>query len=100
MVDSSLEVEFDYYHKWLGVSKRDQPPDHYRLLGIPTFTDDPEVIQHSYDQRMAFLRTLQLKHPAKVRDIMEEIIQARQWLLSPEKKLQYDRNLRVEYGVK
>ena len=34
----------DPYHKWLGISPKDQPPDHYRLLGIDRFESDPEVI--------------------------------------------------------
>ncbi|HQU46307.1 MAG TPA: hypothetical protein PK867_26105 [Pirellulales bacterium] len=36
---------FDPYRKWLGISPKDQPPDHYRLLGIELFDDDPDVIE-------------------------------------------------------
>ena len=35
---------FDPYHKWLGIPPKDQPPNHYRLLGIELFESDPEVI--------------------------------------------------------
>ncbi|HQU45105.1 MAG TPA: hypothetical protein PK867_19985 [Pirellulales bacterium] len=35
---------FDPYHKWLGIPPKDQPPNHYRLLGIELFEEDLEVI--------------------------------------------------------
>jgi hypothetical protein len=28
---------FDAYYQWLGISPKDQPPNHYRLLGIDVF---------------------------------------------------------------
>lgn len=34
---------FDPYHRWLGIPPKHQPADHYRLLGIDRFEDDPEV---------------------------------------------------------
>ena len=36
---------FDPYYKWLGIPPKDQPPNHYRLLGIDLFTPDPDVIE-------------------------------------------------------
>ena len=35
---------FDPYHKWLGIPPKDQPPNHYRLLGVDLFESDPDVI--------------------------------------------------------
>ena len=39
MADSSPDADsddgaFDPYHKWLGIPPKQQPPDHYRLLGV------------------------------------------------------------------
>ena len=34
----------DPYHRWLGIAPKDQPPSHYRLLGIDDFEPDPDVI--------------------------------------------------------
>ena len=31
---------FDPYHKWLGIPPQDQPPNHYRLLGVELFETD------------------------------------------------------------
>ena len=38
-------TEFDPYHKWLGIASKDQPPHHYRLLGIDLFESDLDVIE-------------------------------------------------------
>ncbi len=36
---------FDPYHKWLGIPAKDQPANHYRLLGLDLFEADAEVIE-------------------------------------------------------
>jgi hypothetical protein len=54
-----MPESFDAYYKWLGISPKDQPPNHYRLLGIELFDDDPDVIEAAADQRMAHVRTYQ-----------------------------------------
>ncbi len=51
--------EFDPYHKWLGIPKREQPPTYYRLLGIDRFELDADVIQAAADRQMAHVRTYQ-----------------------------------------
>jgi hypothetical protein len=38
-----VEEAFDPYRKWLGIPPEEQPPNHYRLLGIALFEDDPDV---------------------------------------------------------
>ena len=32
-----MAAAFDPYHRWLGISRNDQPPNHYRLLGLEMF---------------------------------------------------------------
>ena len=44
-----MSVSFDPYHKWLGILPKDQPPHHYRLLGLETFEDDLQVIEAAAD---------------------------------------------------
>ena len=39
-----MPEKFDPYHKWLGIPPKDQPPNHYRLLGIELFESDADVI--------------------------------------------------------
>ena len=45
--------EFDPYHVWLGINAKDQPPNHYRLLGIELFEANLDVIQSAADRQMA-----------------------------------------------
>ena len=35
-----MPVHFDPYHQWLSIPPKDQPPDHYRLLGLARFEGD------------------------------------------------------------
>jgi len=39
-----MSQDFDPYHKWIGIRPKDQPPNHYRLLGLELFESDPDVI--------------------------------------------------------
>lgn len=85
---------FDPYHKWLGIPPHEQPPDHYRLLGITRFEPDADVIANAADQRMAHVRTFQAgKHGPLSQRILNEIATARVCLLNAEKKRQYDLEL-------
>ncbi|NUQ65835.1 MAG: protein kinase, partial [Pirellulales bacterium] len=73
----------------------EQPPNHYRLLGVPLFADSPETIEHAADQRMLLLRTFQGgKHGASANKLLNEVAAARVCLLNPEKRIAYDRQLR------
>ena len=95
-----MSGSFDAYHKWLGISPKDQPPHHYRLLAIDLFESDPEVISSAADQRMGHVRAFQTgKHSALSQQLLNEIAAARVCLLSPEKKAEYDRQLRGQLGI-
>ena len=86
---------FDPYHKWLGISPKDQPPDYYRLLGVDRFESDPDVIASAADQRMVHVRSFQTgKHSAVSQNLLNEIATAKVCLLTAEKKAAYDRWLR------
>jgi hypothetical protein len=87
---------FDPYHKWLGIAPAEQPPTWYRLLGIPLFESDPDVIDAAADQRMAHLRKYQTgANSALSQQLLNEVASARIGLLSPEKKASYDADLRA-----
>lgn len=86
---------FDPYHKWLGIPSKEQPPNHYRLLGIRPFEDDPDVIESAADQRMGHLRTLQTgKHGKLSQRLLNEVAAAKVCLLRPDKRAAYDQRLR------
>jgi len=92
-----MQPEFDAYHKWLAIPPSEQPPNHYRLLGLPLFEADPDVISHAADQRMAHLRTFQTgRYGAESQKILNQISTARLCLLDPPKKQAYDQQLRAQ----
>lgn len=95
-----MSERFDPYHKWLAIPPEDQPPDHYRLLGLKQFESDPEVIDYAAEQRTRHVRAFQLaKHSEVSQRILNEIAAARVCLLNPEKKKSYDESLRRRPGA-
>jgi hypothetical protein len=60
-----MSEQFDPYYTWLGIPPPQQPPNHYRLLGVELFESNPDVIERAADRCMADLRTYQTgKHSA------------------------------------
>ena len=47
---------FDPYYKWLGIPPNEQPPHHYRLLGLQLFERDVEVIEAAANRQMAYVQ--------------------------------------------
>ena len=85
---------FDPYHKWLGIPPREQPPNHYRLLGIPQFESDLDVIESGADRQTIALRSFQIGPNAEIAErLLNEVAEARICLLKFEEKEQYDRTL-------
>lgn len=96
-----MSDHFDPYHKWLGIPPDEQPPDLYRLLGVPPFEADTDVIGNAADQRMAHLRTFQAgRYAALSQQLLNQLAAARVVLLHPEKRVQYDAQLRKELAAK
>src|SRR5262245_30330810 len=82
---------FDPYYKWLAIPPAEQPPDHYRLLGVARFETDLDVIEHAADSRMAFVRTFQNgPNSAESQTLLSELARARACLLNPPSKRDYD----------
>ena len=86
---------FNAYHKWLGIPPAEQPPNHYRLLGISAYENDPEVIDRAADGRMIFLRQNQSGpngHWSQL--LLNEVSAAHICLLDESTKQNYDAGLR------
>ena len=95
-----MSSSFDPYHKWLGISPKDQPPNHYRLLAIDLFESDLDVIDSAADQRMSHVRAYQTgKHSGLSQQLLNEIAAARICLLNTAKKEEYDRQLSAQLEV-
>jgi serine/threonine protein kinase len=90
-----MPAEFDPYHRWLGIPPREQPPNHYRLLGVQIFEQDADVIETAADQRTTNLRLHEDgKHGALAQRLLKEVSEAEVCLLLPERKAKYDEKLR------
>lgn len=86
---------FDPYLSWLGIRDPRRPPNHYALLGLALFENDPEVIAHAADRQMAHVRTFQTgPRSAESQRILNELAAAKICLLNPAKKQAYDAALR------
>ncbi len=86
---------FDPYHKWLGIAPKDQPPNHYRLLAVDVFESDPEVIDAAANRQMAYLQQRATgEHAVLSQQLLNEIAAARLCLLNPQKKADYDIQLK------
>ncbi len=94
--DENSMQSFDPYHLWLGIPPREQPPNHYRLLGIEFFESDAEVIAMAADRQMMHLRTFQSgKHSLHSQRLLNEVAAAKVVLLSPAAKAAYDERLQA-----
>lgn len=90
-----MPPKFDAYHTWLGIPPEDQPPNHYRLLGLTLFESNPTVIENAGDQRMAHLRTFQAaKHAVSSQKLLNGVSAAKLCLLNSDTKAPYDEQLR------
>lgn len=87
---------FDPYHKWLGIPPKDQPPNHYRLLGIELFETDADVIDAAANKQMAYVQGCATgPHIALSQKLLNEIASARLCLLTPAKKADYDAKIKA-----
>jgi hypothetical protein len=87
--------KFDPYHKWFGIPPSQQPPTHYRLLGLEPFEPDREVIDAAANQRIAYLQDIAAgPHGDASQRLLNEVAAARRSLLNPKTKMAYDEQLR------
>jgi len=90
-----MSESFDPYLKWLGIPPREQPPNHYRLLGIDPFCADPDVIDNAAERQMIYVRRFATgPHAAESQKLLNELAQARVCLLDEQARSVYDRHLR------
>jgi len=85
---------FDPYHKWLAIPPAEQPPSHYRLLGLQAFEDDAEVIASAADRQMAHVKSFATgPYSAQSQKLLDELARARITLLNAAAKKVYDAGL-------
>ncbi len=93
---NSTPSEFDPYHVWLSIAPDEQPPHHYRLLGLKPFESDLRVIESAADRQMAHVRTFQSgKYSKQSQQLLNEISAAKLCLLYEANKQAYDQDLKA-----
>ncbi len=86
----------DVYHLWLGIPPEEQPPTHYRLLGVPLFEQNAEVIRNAADRQRSHVKRLGVNQFQSIgQELLNEIEIAKICLLRPEKRAAYDEKLRT-----
>jgi sulfatase modifying factor 1 len=91
---SQPQHPFDPYHSWLGISREEQPPHYYRLLGLRPLEANAEVIAAAADRQMAYVKSFHAgKYAAFSQQILNELATARVCLLNAASKKQYDAQL-------
>ena len=76
--------DFDPYYTWLGIPPKDQPPTHYRLLGVELFEGNLDVVENAADRQMAHVRLFQNgPQGERSQKLLNEITSAKLCLLSP-----------------
>ncbi|MEM9413445.1 MAG: hypothetical protein AAGA30_20220 [Planctomycetota bacterium] len=52
-----MSESFDPYLKWLGIRKQSASINHYRLLGVDVFEDDPDVLANAAERQIGHIRS-------------------------------------------
>jgi len=82
---------FDPYWQWLAIPPAEQPPDHYRILGLRLFETDGPTIAQAARARIEHVHACHDgSHPEAAERVLEHLAAARDTLLSPDLKAQYD----------
>lgn len=87
-------MPLDVYKDWLGIPEAPRPPDHYQLLRLKQFEDDPAKIQKNYKKLNEHVRKFASgQYQQESQDLLNELARAMLCLTDPERKREYDENL-------
>lgn len=91
-----MSSDFDPYYLWLGIPPQEQPPNHYRLLGIAAFESNASVIDSAASRQSTYLHSVAAGPQRQAsQKLLTEIAGARRALLNAESKLAYDAELKT-----
>lgn len=90
-----MATKMDPYEKWLGIRNGGLRLNYYQLLGLATFESDDAIIDHAAQRQLAKIKSLAAaEHTVIAKVVADEIMAARNALLSPTTKRVYDQHLR------
>jgi hypothetical protein len=86
---------FNPYVEWLGLPAHVAEPNHYQLLGLTEFETDDARIAIAADRAMSKVRSFRPGPNAKAwSKLLDELLLAKGRLLDPQRKSEYDADLR------
>ena len=89
-----MATAIDVYKDWLGIPEGPRPPDHYTLLRLVQFEDDPEKIRKNYRKLNAHVRKYATgQHSVRSQELLNELAKAMLCLTDPDRKREYDESL-------
>ena len=84
-------MELDVYKDWLGIADGPRPPDHYTLLRLVKFEDDPQKVRNNYRKLNGHVRKYASgQYSVQSQDLLNELAKAMLLLTDPERKRDYD----------
>lgn len=84
----------DFYKEWLGIPEGPRPPDHYELLRVVRFEDDPDKIRAHYKKLNAHVRKYATgQYSVQSQELLNEMAKAMLCLTDSERKRDYDESL-------
>jgi hypothetical protein len=88
----------DVYKDWLGIPEGPRPPDHYELLRLVRFVDDPEKVRKNYQKLNAHVRKYATgQYSKESQELLNELAKAMLCLTDVERKREYDKSLGREF---
>jgi len=89
-----MAKQLDVYREWLGITDTDRPLNHYQLLRIKKFEDDPSRIRKHYRQMNAHVRKYSGGEFAQQSQaLLNELAQAMLCLTDLKRKREYDASM-------
>ena len=84
----------DVYRDWLGIKETARPLNHYQLLRLPQFEDDPSKVRKHYRQMNAHVRKFATgEFASQSQALLNELAKAMLCLTDARRKAEYDASL-------
>ena len=89
-----MAKQLDVYRDWLGIAELARPLNHYQLLRLKSFEDNPAKVREHYRKMNAHVRKFAAGDYAKQsQDLLNELARAMLCLTDSRRKIEYDASL-------
>ena len=87
-------ADIDVYKEWLGIPPGERPPDHYTLLRLVMYEDNPDKVRSNYRKLNGHVRKFATSQHLKAsQDLLNELAKAMLCVTDPDSKREYDASL-------